>query len=118
MAKKEFEKKYLTEYRDDVNHRYASFDFCYGYFRSCYNNNMDITGENMQRSCMILWSFLGSWGMLRGSSSLLQKSPATLKSVIEFIKNNQYLFEIDVPSYKQNDNVQKIIAAYKELGNI
>ena len=62
-------------------------------------------------SCFVLWSYLASWGMLRGSSFLLQKNPAYLKQLITYISRDcQDLFDIDVNSY--NENIDKILKAY------
>ncbi len=63
------------------NHRYRSFDFCYHYFQT---NQKDLTA-NMETSCMVLWSYLTSWGMLR-NSKLLQKNYSVLKPVIKAIQ--------------------------------
>lgn len=65
----------------ELEHRYHSFDFCYFHFRSSKERG----GEdiNIEQSCQVLWSYLGSWGMLRGSSFLLSKNPAYLKGLVE-----------------------------------
>lgn len=100
----------------NVNHRYASFDFCYLYFSECWKDCA--SEERMQTSCMVLWSYLSSWGMLRGSSFLLQKSPAYLKPLVEYISNNyQRLSAIDVDSYS-NENIQALLGAYRDIANL
>ena len=60
-------------------HRNLSFDYCYSYF---YNNRCHFT-EKLQESCSQLWSYLASWGMLRGSSKLLQNNFACFIPLIE-----------------------------------
>ena len=62
-----------------VNLRDASYDFCFLYFQT---HRGILGGKNLECSCMHLWSYLASWGMLRGSSELLQRSPAALKNLI------------------------------------
>ncbi len=57
--------------------RYASFDYCFNYFQSFREAGVlerlsDKT--NMEQSCLQIGFYLASWGMLRGSSFLLQKS--------------------------------------------
>jgi len=59
------------------NERYASFDFCYNYFYSFYKENRLselANGQNLQTSCLQIGFYLASWGMMRGSSFLLEKS--------------------------------------------
>lgn len=97
------------------DHRYSTFDYCYGYF---YNNRGHLC-DDIEKSCMILWSYLASWGMLRGSSGLLQKSPAALIPLIEFIdKSDEKLWEIDVPNYDNENNLNKIWSLYKGIKKI
>jgi hypothetical protein len=66
--------------------RYASFDYCFNYFQSHREEDrLDalIQGEALQLSCLHLGFYLASWGMLRGSSELLQRSVRTFVPVVE-----------------------------------
>jgi hypothetical protein len=57
--------------------RYTSFDYCFNYFQSFRESGTLAslaTPENVQISCLHLGFYLASWGMLRGSAELLQKS--------------------------------------------
>ena len=104
-------RKYIDEFKDngqDITHRYSSFDLCYNYFTT---NRDQLTGNNMEMSCYVLWSYLASWGMLR-NSFLLQKSPAYLKDLIIYIQACQDIFEIDVSSYDNEDNRKRLIKTY------
>lgn len=97
--------------------RYASYDFCYLYFQEHKGH----LAENMENSCMHLWSYLASWGMLRGSSKLRLRSPAALKELIahfdETAKANPKLWELDVDKY--NDaTIQNLINEYNAIGDI
>ena len=70
---------------------------------------------------MHLWSYLASWGMLRGSSKLRLHSPAALKELIthfdETAKANPKLWELDVDKY--NDaTIQNLINEYNAIGDI
>lgn len=58
-------------------------------------------------SCYSLWSYLASWGMLRGSSELLQKSPASLKSLVAHFDEiaDSPIWSLDVPDYNKNYGV-------------
>lgn len=78
-------KENIKEYMKDrgPDKRYASFDYCYNYFQEFYENNNTkalASKENIQMSCLHIGFCLASWGMLRGSSFLLQKSVETGKS--------------------------------------
>lgn len=98
-----------------VEHRYASYDFCYLYFQT---NRGNLGGDNMENSCMHLWSYLASWGMLRGSSVLLQRSPASLKPLIEYFDSicNSVVWVADVDSYATNKS--EILLAYQNISKI
>jgi hypothetical protein len=68
--------------------RYASFDYCFNYFQSHQEEGRLpdlLRGEALQLSCLQLGFYLASWGMLRGSSDLLQRSARHLAPVIEVI---------------------------------
>jgi hypothetical protein len=68
--------------------RYASFDYCFNYFQSFreQNRTTDIAApENMQMSCLQLGFYLASWGMFRGSSTLMVKSARHYVPVIDVI---------------------------------
>jgi hypothetical protein len=68
--------------------RYASFDYCYNYFQSFreQGRTADLAlRDNMQLSCLQLGFYLASWGMFRGSSTLLRKSVRHYEPVIEAI---------------------------------
>jgi len=64
--------------------RYASFDFCYHYFRR--SSSRDLL-HDMEKSCLVIGFYLASWGMLRGSSFLLNKSAKYYEPLIEYIAN-------------------------------
>ena len=92
----------------DCNTRYASFDYCFNYFQS-FENKKDIADkENIQTSCLQLAFYLASWGMLRGSTFLLQKSIKFYEPLIRYISEMESSFwSIDVNDYS-NENIQKL----------
>lgn len=103
-----------------VNHRYRSFDFCYYYFRTMHGK---LSNEcNIENSCMHLWSYLASWGMLRGSK-LMDKSPASLKELVKYIdKLDMNTWNIDVDNYSKNysknkskNNIDKLYGIYSKI---
>ena len=71
------------------DHRYSSFDFCYNYFRS---NDCNAIVDDMEKSCAILGFYLASWGMMRGSSFLLQKSYRYFTALIEWIASVETIY--------------------------
>ena len=93
--------------------RFASFDYCYNYFRQ----TDDLTAD-LEKSCLVLGYFLASWGMLRGGSYLSAKSIYHYKPVIEYLnelkepKNeNNGIWKIDIDNYT-DDNIQIILKVY------
>src|SRR4051794_39107279 len=64
----QFKKKRTPE------HRYASFDYCFNYFRRFRAGRLqDIAAkENIESSCLHLRFYLASWGMFRMSGKLGQ----------------------------------------------
>ncbi len=95
--------------------RYASFDYCFNYFKKEQNLEND-----MEKSCLILGFYLASWGMYRGSSFLLkEKSLKHIESTILYIselkKDKSILpWEIDIDNYTDK-NINKIIEIYDEI---
>jgi hypothetical protein len=100
--------------------RYTSFDYCYNYFRDFKNNNkiseMAVSG-NLQVSCLHLGFYLASWGMLRGSSYLLQKNIKYYESLIKEISNfDGRIWSIDVDNYTE-ENMKLILDCYEMITN-
>ncbi len=93
------------------HHRYISYDICYNYF---WQNRGALTAD-IEKSCCVLWSYLASWGMLRGSSFLLQKNPAYLVGLVEYIERDcQDVFEIDIDSYTRA-NIKRLLKVYDKI---
>ena len=92
--------------------RYASFDYCFNYFQSfreARNIGALVEPENIQLSCLHLGFYLASWGMLRGSAELLQKSARHLIPVIELIAGaDTALWEIDAHCYTE-PNIRQLL---------
>lgn len=97
-------------------HRYNSFDYCHNYFAD--NRGTAAEPDKMQMSCMVLWSFLASWGMLRGSSQLLWKNPLVLKDVITAIDKHSQLFDVDIEDYDDDKILNAILEAANEFTNL
>ncbi|MGG7663587.1 hypothetical protein [Dyadobacter sp. BHUBP1] len=90
--------------------RYSSFDYCYNYFYT----NEDPTNE-LEKSCLVLGFYLASWGMLRGSSFLLEKSAVHFKPLIKYLSTiKRSTWEIDVDFYS-TENIEEIIRIYSNV---
>jgi hypothetical protein len=100
------------------NERYASFDYCYNHFYSFYRENKlnDLANaNNLQFSCLQLSFYLASWGMMRGSSFLLEKSSRNYNELIVAIsKMNRNLWKIDVDNYT-DENIDLLLDCKKQI---
>lgn len=98
--------------------RYSSFDYCFNYFQGFRERN-EIEAlaqpEQMQLSCLHLGFYLASWGMLRGSSELLQKSARHLTRIVSEVAHaDRRLWEIDADSYTE-PNIQLLLNQAEKL---
>lgn len=78
--------RYLA--RRSAEARYASFDYCYNHFQSARERGeLDsiADGEDLMLSSLHLGFYLASWGMMRGSGELLQRSIRELLPVVRTI---------------------------------
>lgn len=93
--------------------REASYDFCFGYFQTHRHH----LAENMELSCLHLWSYLASWGMLRGSSVLLNEcSMKVLSGIIEYLDTlEEEDWKLDIPDYKNEEARKRVIDIYNEI---
>ena len=110
-------KRIISQFQQENNptHRYASFDYCYNYF---HQSSSDALLKNMEKSCLVIGFYLASWGMLRGSSFLLEQSAKYYERLIEYIaKSDPEIWNIDIDSYNK-DNIDIICTIYKEVRGI
>lgn len=100
-----------------ADERYASFDYCFNYFQEFKEKNKIkelASDKHLQESCLQLGFYLASWGMLRGSSFLLEKSVRHYSELIkELVKFDKRIWNIDVNSY--DDSNIKIILDFKDV---
>lgn len=83
------------------NARYASFDYCFNHFQQ-HRAAVAAWGEptGMEASCLHLGFYLASWGMLRGSSELLQRSVRHLVTLVETIADvPSDVWDLDLVNY-------------------
>lgn len=98
------------------NHRYNSFDFCFNYFSSFGNKTELASSDNIETSCLQLGFYLASWGMLRGSSELLDRSLSFYIPMIEAIADcDKSIWEIDVDKYQDSSVRQTLKETFDKL---
>lgn len=92
--------------------RYASFDYCFNHFQDARERGATHQlgdGVNLQVSCLQLGFYLASWGMMRGSGQLLQRSLRELVPVVQAIAEEpDSTWELDVPGY--DEDVDSVLA--------
>jgi hypothetical protein len=83
--------------------RYTSFDYCFNYYQTHREEGALpelLRGDALQLSCLHLGFYLASWGMLRGSSDLLQRSVRHLIPLVKVIATSSpEVWEIDANTY-------------------
>lgn len=85
----------------DPSARYTSFDYCFNHFQQ-HRAEVKAWGEptGMEVSCLQLGFYLASWGMLRGSAELLQRSARHLVPLVETIADvPAEVWDLDLDSY-------------------
>lgn len=114
-----YSKTYLGHCQDP-SARYASFDHCFNYFRPGLESNDPealIRGGALQSSCLHLGFYLASWGMFRGSATLLQKSAKALEPAVRFAADAPtYIMDADVAQYDE-DLIKELLYFGKTLGS-
>jgi hypothetical protein len=83
--------------------RYASFDYCFNYFQEMRDSGEPerlADDDHLLLSCLQLGFYLASWGMMRGSGDLLQRSVRELVPVVELIAAEpSATWDLDAHSY-------------------
>ena len=95
--------------------RYASFDYCYNYFKL---TSPKALVADMEKSCLVLGFYLASWGMFRGSSFMLEKSSKNFKSLIEYISLlDESIWDIDIDKFDEK-NIEIVMSIYHKIKGI
>jgi hypothetical protein len=88
--------------------RYASFDYCFNHFQDTRERGeLDrlSEGEGLLLSSLQLGFYLASWGMMRGSGDLLQRSVRDLVPVVRtIVEEPTSTWELDAHSYADRAN--------------
>ena len=95
----------------EPTHRYASFDYCYNHFHPENKKKRDV-----ERGCLELFAYLGSWGMFRGSGFLGQETSFKhLEPTIQYIyKCKESCWDIDIAEYNAA-NIRTILGIAEEI---
>ena len=78
----------IEESLKDVNGRYQSWEHCYSIF--ALSKGKRLTSEQEDTLCLHLGFYLASWGMMRGSSQLLQKGYKVHKKAVKELMKEEY----------------------------
>ncbi len=99
-----------------AGHRYASFDYCYNYFHSFTNKRELASPANIEKSCLTLGFYLASWGMYRGSTTLLQRSLTNYKPLLQYVAFQcpSEAWVIDVNNYNDS-SITILMQVYRDL---
>lgn len=99
--------------------RYASYDYCFNYFQSFRETGRVATlasRDNLEASCLHLAFYLASWGMFRGSSFLLEKSPKHFQALIEVLVSlDKTIWNIDVGDYSDANSRRLLLHCKDEI---
>jgi hypothetical protein len=97
--------------------RYASFDYCFNYFQQARDSGDTARladEDHLLLSCLNLGFYLASWGMMRGSSDLLQRSVRELVPAVRLIAAEPTAtWELDADNYA--DTAGEILALAQRL---
>lgn len=107
---KEMLDMYIEPTTEDIHHRYNSWHHCHGFFM---NNHQRLHEESVQDiAALHLGFYLASWGMMRGSSVLLQKD---YKIHLKFIRTvaGKYdytaFYSGQLPDEEQVDTLMELV---------
>lgn len=111
--------KFYNDLESDENARYLSWEHCYKHFIKAHNNQ-DLTDENIDYLSLHLAFYLASWGMLRGSSFLLQKDYRVhidiIKELLKPCYNNLWSINyIELQNHENLDALSDLIDKIKTI---
>ncbi len=107
----------FEELKKDQHHSYYSWEHCYSFFRTNYEELKRIPSnkEMMDLACLHLGFYLASWGMLRGSSALLGKTYTVYGDTIAVLLKNEYEICWNPDGQIKNNNSNELIEKIKAL---
>ena len=96
----------------DCEHRFASWDYCYGLAQCMYARKKDLTDSDYDYMALNLAFYLASWGMYRGSSFLLDKSYKVHIDPVKLIFSKDELWNGSLSSSELTDFGKGLAKAY------
>lgn len=116
MLDKAFEK--FKEARNKPNSRLKSWEHCIGEFRKEFANHKDAASDEktVDHLCLHLGFYLASWGMMRGSSELLQCDYKIHKEAVKCVLEHYNLYGIDLDELckDKKDDFEDLCKGIKE----
>ena len=111
--------KYYSELEIDQNARYLSWEHCYKQFVKAHKKS-NLTEEEVDYLSLHLSFYLASWGMLRGSSFLLQKDYRVHIDIIKELYKPTYnsLWSIDYKGLQNQENLNILLELIDNLKTI
>lgn len=111
--------KFYSDLESDENARYLSWEHCYKQFIKVHNKE-NLTDDDIDYLSLHLAFYLASWGMLRGSSFLLQKDYRVhidiVKELVKPIYSN--LWAIDYKELQKQQNLDNLVVLVDRLKTI
>lgn len=98
-------------------HRGMSWEHCYLYFQNHKNIN---SSESLDHASLHLGFFMASWGMLRGSSFLLQKDYRFYTPIVERLIDSKYdrLWQVDFLTSFEEKDIDLLFRLKVDLENV
>jgi len=109
--------KFYKDLQTDPNARYLSWEHCYKQFQKAHGSPDDLTSEKLDYLSLHLAFYLASWGMLRGSSFLLQKDYKVHYDAIKLLLNPIYggLWDINYLNLQKSENLDMLFEVIREM---
>lgn len=105
-------KMYHTPSTQDKHHRFKSWEHCYNFFRKNYQK---LDQDNIfDQACLHLAFYLASWGMLRGSTFLLQKDYRVHEYFINEVVRNKNFEKFFQTNQLDSTGMDELISATRE----
>jgi hypothetical protein len=101
---------FYSRLASDPNHRYRSWEHCYGHFRG---HATFATPLQIDTAALHLAFYLASWGMYRGSSALLQKDYKIHQSAVSKLLEHSYdvLWDLDFDDVAHDSSAADLIVS-------
>jgi len=105
---------FFNKINQDEHDRYKSWEHCYDFFTSNRKSDTDISLFSLH-----LFTYLASWGMLRGSSFILQKDYLFHNEVIKELLSDKYDCLVGInPTHLDNKKISLIFELSNKIRDI